>query len=90
MPPFPWDISNLGEFLKNDLEKGVIEKYPILRLIKQRLLDVGAAGSLMSGSGSAIYGLFLLREQAEQAYHKLRRDFKGEQWKVFLTRSIGY
>jgi len=90
MPPFSWDISDLGQLLRNDLEKAVIEEYPILRWIKQRLLDVGAAGSLMSGSGSAVYGLFFGREEAERAYHRLEEEFKEKEWEIFLAQSIGY
>jgi 4-diphosphocytidyl-2-C-methyl-D-erythritol kinase len=89
MPPFSWDISNLRRFLRNDLETGVIEKYPILRWIKRRLLDLGAAACLMSGSGSAVYGVFSAREGARQVCEQLKKEFRGRDWEVFLTRSVG-
>lgn len=89
MPAFSWDISNLGRFLQNDLEKAVVEKHPILQWIKQRLLGVGAAASLMSGSGSTVYGLFSLREEAKRAYQQLKNEFERRDWEVFLARSIG-
>ena len=88
MSAFPYDISNLGEFFVNDLEKGVEEEYPVLRWIKKRLLAVGSAASLMSGSGSSVYGLFLGREKAEAAYHQVKKEFEGRGWEVFLARSI--
>jgi 4-diphosphocytidyl-2-C-methyl-D-erythritol kinase len=90
MSAFPYDISNLGEFLANDLEKGVEEEYPVLRWIKNRLLAVGSAASLMSGSGSTVFGLFLGRERAEQAYHQVKQEFEGRGWDVFLARSIAH
>lgn len=90
MPAFPKDIGNLGCFLRNDLERPVLAEYPVLQLIKQRLLDVGATASLMSGSGSTIYGLFSARREARQAYEQLKREYSGKDWKVFLARSIGY
>ena len=90
MPAFSWDISHLGPFLKNDLEKAVTAEYPVLRWIKQRLLDVGAAGSLMAGSGSTVYGVFFARQEAKQAYEELKREFEGRDWEVFLARSSGY
>jgi 4-diphosphocytidyl-2-C-methyl-D-erythritol kinase len=90
MPAFSWDISNLGSFLRNDLEKVVTEAYPVLRWIKERLLDVGAAASLMSGSGSTVYGVFFARQEVERAYEKLKREFEGREWEVFLARSSGY
>lgn len=90
MAAFSWDITNLGRFLRNDLEKAVVKEYPVLQWIKQRLSDLGAAVSLMSGSGSTIYGLFSARRDAKQAHDQLRKDFHGEDWEVFLARSIGY
>lgn len=89
MPGFSWDISSLAPFLKNDLEKAVAEEYPVLEWIKKRLLSVGAAASLMSGSGSTVYGLFSVRQEAKQAYEKLRKEFAGRSWEVFLARSRG-
>jgi len=90
MRAFPYDISNLDRFLINDLEKGVEQEYPVLRWIKSRLLTVGSTASLMAGSGSTVYGLFLGRERAEEAYQQLKSEFEGRRWDVFLARSIGY
>ena len=42
----------------NDFELSVFQKFPELRLIKQSLYELGALYSSMSGSGSAIYGIF--------------------------------
>jgi 4-diphosphocytidyl-2-C-methyl-D-erythritol kinase len=44
--------------LVNDFEDGVFEKYPLLRDIKNRLYEYGASYAAMSGSGSAIFGIF--------------------------------
>ena len=90
MSAFPYDISNLGEFFVNDLEKGVEEEYPVLRWIKNRLLAVGSAASLMSGSGSTVYGVFLRRDRAQRAYHQLKEEFERRGWDVFIARSIAH
>jgi 4-diphosphocytidyl-2-C-methyl-D-erythritol kinase len=45
-------------FLKNDFEEPVFLAYPQLAAIRQRLYDHGAVYAAMSGSGSAVYGLF--------------------------------
>jgi len=90
IPAFSWDISNLDLFLRNDLENVVIGKYPVLRSIKETLLTLGAAGSLMSGSGSTVFGVFLAWQEAEQAYEKLKKEFEGREWEVFLVRSCGH
>ncbi len=53
--------------LWNDLEKVVIKKYPLIKEIKRRLLAVGAKASLMSGSGSTVFGVFNSEEEAKLA-----------------------
>jgi 4-diphosphocytidyl-2-C-methyl-D-erythritol kinase len=58
----------------NDFEAVVMEQYPRLRLLKKRLERAGAAPALMSGSGSAVFGLFRTREQAARA----RNGLSGE------------
>ena len=45
-------------FLFNDFEESVFERYPQIGEIKQRLYDQGALYSAMSGSGSAVFGIF--------------------------------
>ncbi len=50
--------------LWNDLEKVVLQKYPEIDKIKKRLLTLGAKASLMSGSGSTVFGLFSSKEEA--------------------------
>ena len=44
--------------LSNDFEKPVFEKYPEIKKIKDKLYDAGAVYASMSGSGSAVYGIF--------------------------------
>ncbi len=44
--------------LFNDLETVTIAKYPELERIKQQMLDCGASGVLMSGSGPTVFGVF--------------------------------
>jgi 4-diphosphocytidyl-2-C-methyl-D-erythritol kinase len=51
-------VRNWQERLVNDFEKPVFAKYPQLAIIKEKLLAEGAVYASMSGSGSAVYGLF--------------------------------
>jgi 4-diphosphocytidyl-2-C-methyl-D-erythritol kinase len=51
------DPARLGSLLFNDLEPPVFERHPEMADVKRRLLELGALGAVMSGSGSSIAGL---------------------------------
>jgi 4-diphosphocytidyl-2-C-methyl-D-erythritol kinase len=51
------DAASIGKTLRNDLESGVIEAYPVVRKLKAALISRGALGSLMSGSGPTVFGV---------------------------------
>jgi 4-diphosphocytidyl-2-C-methyl-D-erythritol kinase len=53
--------------LQNDFESPIHAVYPILEIIKKRLLEYGAELALMSGSGSTMYGIFTDHDIAKQA-----------------------
>jgi 4-diphosphocytidyl-2-C-methyl-D-erythritol kinase len=52
------DISEWEKLLVNDFEATVFARHPILVQLKHRLYDAGALYAAMSGSGSAIFGIF--------------------------------
>lgn len=49
------DITEWKNFVKNDFETTIFKSKPILKEIKNKLYDLGAIYSSMSGSGSALY-----------------------------------
>lgn len=51
-------IETWREVVVNDFEASVFPKYPEIAAIKDRLYDLGAVYASMSGSGSAVYGIF--------------------------------
>lgn len=51
-------ISQWKTHLKNDFEKSVFAKYPVIEEVKNRLYKAGAVYASMSGSGSAVFGIF--------------------------------
>lgn len=51
-------IENWKQLLKNDFETTVFAKYPKLAEIKQQFYDDGAVYATMTGSGSAVIGIF--------------------------------
>jgi 4-diphosphocytidyl-2-C-methyl-D-erythritol kinase len=52
------DKRNWKEHLKNDFEMELFRSYPALPFVKEKLYELGAFYASMSGSGSAIYGVF--------------------------------
>lgn len=48
----------LRELVENDFEELVFSNYPQVGEIKSRLYELGSVFSLMSGSGSAVFGFF--------------------------------
>jgi len=69
----------------NVLESVTIPAYPVVSAIKNRMLELGAAGSLMCGSGPTVFGIFPIEEQkrANAALEQLRLDGLAKQ--IFLV-----
>ncbi len=57
----------MKEFFRNDFEDYAFNKYPELAQIKSTLYGSGAFFAQMSGTGSAVYGMFLSEKSAKQA-----------------------
>ncbi|WP_243368251.1 4-(cytidine 5'-diphospho)-2-C-methyl-D-erythritol kinase [Fundidesulfovibrio soli] len=71
-----------GTFIANSFESAVFRDFPGVRRLKQRMTVLGAAASCMSGSGSAVFGLFRDQPQAGLA----RDALAGEGHSVWLSR----
>jgi len=54
--------------LRNDFEKTVFEKHPVLSEIKEKLYSMGALYASMTGSGSALLGLFKKKVEFKNAF----------------------
>lgn len=74
------DSRDLG-FLENDLEEIAFRTYPQIKAIKNLIQEQGSQLCLMSGSGSAVFGLFRQEKTAEKA----RRVLEREQSAVVVT-----
>lgn len=68
------------KYLHNDFESSIFEKYPKLKEIKGKLGE----NSLLSGSGSSVFGLFKEKEKAQLIYDLLRKEYK----EIFLTTTL--
>lgn len=60
----------------NDLEDVVIKKYPVVGELKRILAQNGALFSLMSGSGSTVFGVFHTNEEAVRASKNLQGKWR--------------
>jgi 4-diphosphocytidyl-2-C-methyl-D-erythritol kinase len=70
--PVPWP-SRAAQMI-NDLEPPVMRRHQEIGALKQQLRDLGATAAAMSGSGSAVFGLFRTRPAAERAVKPLSRN----------------
>jgi 4-diphosphocytidyl-2-C-methyl-D-erythritol kinase len=59
---------------ENDFEEAVFRQYPQLKSLKRTLLRLGADPALMTGSGSAVFGVFRSRARLERAVRSLRKE----------------
>jgi 4-diphosphocytidyl-2-C-methyl-D-erythritol kinase len=70
--PVPWP-SRAAQMV-NDLEPPVLRRHQEIGVFKMQLREAGATAAAMSGSGSAVFGLFRSRLAAERAAKRLSRN----------------
>lgn len=77
------DLNEAARLMGNVLESVTVSTYPVIDEIKEFMVQHGALGAMMSGSGPTVFGLFEDERTAKRAYEKLRRGKLAKQ--VFLT-----
>jgi len=80
-----WDPGH--EAAGNDFEPVVFQQHPALASLKKRLMRAGASAAMMTGSGSAVFGLFGTREDAARAAGKLG---KASAFPISLVSRVRY
>ena len=60
--------------MKNILEIPAFDLQPELKKLKAEIATSGAIGTLMSGSGSTVFGLYAARDLAWKAMRKFREE----------------
>lgn len=71
--------------LSNDLEPAVVERFPEAGRMIERLRRTGALRAAMTGSGSAVYGLYRQSSEARAARLAVRRAG----WRTLVSRTTG-
>ena len=77
------DLQGIVARLGNVLENVTVKRHPIIAEIKECMLEYGAMGSLMSGSGPTVFGIFEKKEDSERALEYIRNKEMAKQ--VFVT-----
>lgn len=80
------DLYGIADRFGNVLENVTIPAYPVIQEIKDLMLEQGAVGALMSGSGPTVFGLFTNPKAAAKAHEEMRFGAGAELAKqVYLT-----
>jgi len=66
----------------NKFEQVVFKKYPLLKKIKEEILDTNAVQSFMSGSGSTMIGIYKNEQELLKSYNY----FKEKGYNVYITK----
>ncbi len=77
------DLSKLARRMYNVFEDVPDRRMSSIAEIKNRMLDCGALGAIMTGTGSAVFGIFPDRQSAEATKKTLSAEYKS----VFLTEN---
>lgn len=78
------DIYGVAKYMANDLEKAAASEYT--QPIKEELIQQGAIGSVMTGSGAAVFGVFDDEDKAKAAVEY----FRGRVRSVFIAKPVGF
>jgi 4-diphosphocytidyl-2-C-methyl-D-erythritol kinase len=76
-------LEGVTERLGNVLELVTVPEYPVIAKIKQTMMEKGAEGALMSGSGPTVYGIFREEAQARIACSAVRKSGAARQ--IYVT-----
>lgn len=80
------DLPGVISRLSNALESVTIGEHPQIGKLKECMIEHGAMGSLMSGSGPTVFGLVESKDKAEYVADKLRGQKDVE---VIITKTVG-
>ena len=71
-------FKDIVDKLFNRLEGVVLKEYPLIEVVKEKMMACGASGALMSGTGSAIFGIVSSKDKACKIAEKVSNDLKSE------------
>ena len=81
------DVEAIGRALHNRLQAPAEQLCPTVAAWQQRLAGLGAAGAMMSGSGSSLFALCRDRHEAVRLAREVRKEARDTDGRLFLVRS---
>lgn len=77
------NLREMCQKMENVLETVTIPAYPVIQKIKDKMMECGAMGAMMSGSGPTVFGIFEVKETGMEAKKALAKSGLARQ--LFLT-----
>jgi 4-diphosphocytidyl-2-C-methyl-D-erythritol kinase len=85
IPQFIGTLDNLVDLMTNDFEPVAEMLLGEITDIKNELMELGARGAMLSGSGSSVFGLFAEEAQARRAYEALSAH---PVWNAYIAKNL--
>lgn len=84
------DIGLLGRSLHNDFEDILFERLKALEECRNRLVEYGAEGAMISGSGPALFGIVRQKKEVVKVKRKIEKHLatKDKRWQVHIVPTL--
>ncbi len=82
------DIGFLGKNLYNDLEGIALEKLALLKELKKMLIEYGARGAAITGSGPALYGIVERKEEVMRLKKRIEMIEEVKEWQIYIAPTL--
>ncbi len=83
--PAPGAMESPGSWMRNDFEAPVLDHFPLVAECRQLVRAQGATHAMMSGSGSAVFGLFPSSAAARRAADAIAAEGLAEGTRLVVT-----
>ncbi|PSB22172.1 4-(cytidine 5'-diphospho)-2-C-methyl-D-erythritol kinase [Phormidesmis priestleyi ULC007] len=80
------NLAQIGKLLHNDLERVVLPEYLQVQQLRDRFQSLGVLGTMMSGSGSTVFGLVESQAHAEQVREQMKGAIADPNLDLWVTR----
>jgi 4-diphosphocytidyl-2-C-methyl-D-erythritol kinase len=82
------DVAGLAKNMSNVMETVTAKKYKEIKEIETVLIENGAIGAIMTGSGTTVFGIFENRKSAQKAYNSIRETSSKLIENLILAKTI--